>query len=91
MMNNPLAKKLTGKIFNNSILIRRAGNAEEIGYTEIFLASDESSYINGTDIAVDGGWFTAAPYLSNEKQNNMLVLIQKMEDVEIFFNGFKKG
>ena len=90
MMTNPLAKKLTGKTFNNTILLRRAGKAEEIGYTVLFLASDESSYITGTDIVVDGGWFTAAPYLGNERQNNMLELLKKKDGVEKFLKKFKK-
>lgn len=81
MLNNPLAKKMTGKTFNNTILLRRAGKAKEIAYTVLFLASDESSYITGTDIVVDGGWFTAAPYLSNERQNNMLELIRNVSIV----------
>ena len=35
--------------------VGRAGTAEEIAYTALFLACDESSYINGTHIVVDGG------------------------------------
>ena len=68
---------MASSTFNNTILLRRAGKAEEIAYTVLFLASDESSYITGTDIVVDGGWFTAAPYLSSHRQSNMLELIQK--------------
>lgn len=89
MLSNPLVKKMTSRTFNNTILLRRAGKAEEIAYTVLFLASDESSYITGTDIVVDGGWFTAAPYLGNERQNNMLELIQKKEGVENFLKRFR--
>ncbi len=46
--------------------------------------------ITGTDIVVDGGWFTAAPYLGNERQNNMLGLIKKKEGVENLLGKFKK-
>lgn len=90
MLNNPLAKKMTSKTFNNTILLRRAGKADEIAYTVLFLASDESSYITGTDIVVDGGWASVAAYLGNERQNNMLGLIQKKEGVENFLKKFKK-
>ena len=45
----------------NQVLLRRPGKAEDIGYTALFLASDESSYITGTDNVVDGGWFSSAP------------------------------
>ncbi|MGE0417814.1 MAG: SDR family NAD(P)-dependent oxidoreductase [Acetobacteraceae bacterium] len=35
--------------------MRRAGRVEEVGYAIVFLASDESSYITGSEIHVDGG------------------------------------
>lgn len=35
--------------------MRRAGRVEEVGYAVLFLASDESSYITGSEIHVDGG------------------------------------
>lgn len=34
----------------------RLGKPEEIAHVAVFLASDDSSFVNGTAIAVDGGW-----------------------------------
>ncbi|SDF60049.1 Enoyl-(Acyl carrier protein) reductase [Dyadobacter soli] len=36
--------------------LQRVGTAEEIAGTVLFLASDGAAYINGADIAVDGGF-----------------------------------
>jgi glucose 1-dehydrogenase/3-oxoacyl-[acyl-carrier protein] reductase len=38
------------------ISLGRAGEAREIGHVAAFLASDESSYLTGQSIYVDGGW-----------------------------------
>lgn len=34
----------------------RAGKAEEIAQLALFLASDDSNYMNGTEVYMDGGW-----------------------------------
>jgi len=75
MSSNRLLKKIQSSAMNNTVLLRRSGKAEEIGFTALFLASDESSYITGTDIVVDGGWFSSAPYLANERSHHMLQLL----------------
>lgn len=36
--------------------IGRAGVPDEVAYTVLFLASDESSFITGEEIRIDGGW-----------------------------------
>jgi 3-oxoacyl-[acyl-carrier protein] reductase len=38
-----------------SVPMRRLGSVDDIGYTALFLASDEAGYITGQTIVVDGG------------------------------------
>lgn len=40
----------------SSTALQRLGKADEIANTVLFLASDGAAYINGADIAVDGGF-----------------------------------
>ena len=44
------------KIVSNGIPAARFGTADEIAKAVVFLASDDSSYITGTELFVDGGF-----------------------------------
>jgi hypothetical protein len=57
-------------------LVRRDGLAHPVHQIA------ESLYITGTDILVDGGWFSAVPYLINERSQHMLSLMEKQESLE---------
>ena len=43
------------QLLNNAQPIRRAGIVDDIAHVAVFLASDESSFINGHNLVVDGG------------------------------------
>ncbi|MFA5941963.1 MAG: glucose 1-dehydrogenase [Sinimarinibacterium sp.] len=43
--------------------LQRVGDPSEVAYTNLFLASDESSYLCGAEIAVDGGMLTGQYYV----------------------------
>jgi NAD(P)-dependent dehydrogenase (short-subunit alcohol dehydrogenase family) len=34
----------------------RYGKPEEVAYAVLYLASDESSFVTGSELVVDGGW-----------------------------------
>jgi NAD(P)-dependent dehydrogenase (short-subunit alcohol dehydrogenase family) len=48
--------KETREMFESLIPRGKMGRPEEIAAVALFLASDESSYVNGVDLAVDGGF-----------------------------------
>lgn len=77
MTDNPATKAIFDQQMNDSVLLRRMGEPDEIAATALFLASDESSYITGTDIVVDGGWTSAGTYLTNERRNHMVEAMLK--------------
>ena len=57
-MNNVNAFGLSRSQLAQAV-IPRVGSAEEIAQVALFLASDESSFINGTVVTADAGWTAA--------------------------------
>ncbi|NNL08687.1 MAG: SDR family oxidoreductase, partial [Croceitalea sp.] len=43
------------KTMENMVPMKRIGKPEEYGYLATFLASEQASYITGTNIPIDGG------------------------------------
>ena len=44
------------KTISNTIPLGRWGTTDEVAKAVVFLASDDSSYITGTELFVDGGF-----------------------------------
>ncbi|TJY64103.1 SDR family oxidoreductase [Arthrobacter sp. CAU 1506] len=47
-------------------LSRRIGSPEEVAAAVAFLCSDDAAYINGTDLAIDGGYLAMGPERADE-------------------------
>ena len=44
------------KMISNAVPFGRFGTPEEVAKAVVFLASDDSSYVTGTELFVDGGF-----------------------------------
>ena len=44
------------KMIHSAVPLGRLGTPEEIAKAVVFLASDDSSYVTGTELFVDGGF-----------------------------------
>ena len=56
MTKKSYKNKIKRKKISNHTLLDRWGNSIEVAMPAIFLISNASSYINGQNIIVDGGW-----------------------------------
>jgi NAD(P)-dependent dehydrogenase (short-subunit alcohol dehydrogenase family) len=89
IQSNPFMTHMMEKQMKETVLLRREGRAEEIATTALFLASEDSSYITGEDIIVDGGWTSCAPYLANERHHHMLQKLKAKEHIDEFLEHFR--
>ena len=46
----------TWQWFLNSVPLKRAGTSEDIAFGVLYLASDESSFVTGSELIIDGGY-----------------------------------
>jgi NAD(P)-dependent dehydrogenase (short-subunit alcohol dehydrogenase family) len=61
-MNTPvLNKEILVSGLTQKVPLKRLGRPEEIVNLALFLASEDSSYINGTTIVADGGMMGYSP------------------------------
>ena len=58
MGNPPDAEEQLDKIAADMIPLVRRAEPEEVASSVLFLASDESKYMTGSDLVIDGGWTT---------------------------------
>ena len=58
---NLLAPDHPMRTIAGSIPLGRIGAPEEVAKCALFLASDEASYVTGTNLMVDGGWSAVLP------------------------------
>ena len=59
MTQNTIAKRFTPERLAEHVPLGRMGTAEDIAKAALFLVSEDSSYITGTTIPLDGGTINA--------------------------------
>ncbi len=60
---NQTPAKVDPKWLTRGLPLRRPGQADEVAWLALFLASDESSYCTGSEFVVDGGRLAGTPLL----------------------------
>ncbi|MDD7429435.1 MAG: SDR family NAD(P)-dependent oxidoreductase [Oscillospiraceae bacterium] len=68
--NEAKVPQMLKDIFMSNIMVDRYGCPEDIGHACVYFASDESEYVTGQIINVDGGMNSHAPTVAQFKQLN---------------------
>ena len=50
------ADRATSELMRSRIPMGRFGEADEVAYGVLYLASDEASFVTGSELVIDGGW-----------------------------------
>ncbi|MCI0457604.1 MAG: 3-oxoacyl-ACP reductase FabG [Gemmataceae bacterium] len=69
-MSNGTHTEATRRAYHERIPLRRYGREHEIAAAALFLASEESSFVNGHILNVDGGFGAAGLLFDPEEQSN---------------------
>ena len=56
LIDSKVLEKQFIKNYEKKVPLKRLGDTEEAANVVTFVASDDSSYITGSNILVDGGW-----------------------------------
>jgi len=60
-IETPMTEAILPFVMTERMPAGRAGQADEIARAALFLASDDSSFVNGVALVVDGGWMAEIP------------------------------
>ncbi|MES1912500.1 MAG: hypothetical protein MHM6MM_004767 [Cercozoa sp. M6MM] len=74
----PGAKAMVEQIMKEAVPLGRMGKTTDIGQAAVFLCSPAASYVNGTNLVVDGGeWLYRPPLVPEEQVEQMARAIEK--------------
>ena len=60
-IRTPMLDGVPEDVVEGKVALGRMADAEEVARAVCFLASEDASYITGTELAVDGGWSAGSP------------------------------
>lgn len=60
LVEDALANESVRKNLMDQLPLQRFGKVEDVGYGVLYLASDESSFVTGTELVIDGGTMAGA-------------------------------
>jgi len=56
------------RVFEGWPLLARTGRPADVSYAGLFLASDESAFVTGSNLVVDGGWLSKGGFTAHQNR-----------------------